>query len=64
MKLRQIILAGVVGASLLLTPMLSIAKPGNSFTDKQQGDIQVIVKEYLVQNPEILLEVSKKDLKV
>ena len=43
----------------MLNPMLASAMPVNSFSDLQKGDIQVIVKEYLVQNPEILLEVSK-----
>jgi protein-disulfide isomerase len=59
MKLRQIILAGVMGTSLVLNPMNAMAKKGNTFSTDQQDQIEVIVKEYLIKNPEILLEVSK-----
>lgn len=59
MKLRQIILAGVMGTGLVLNPVTAMAKQGNVFSSEQQGQIEVIIKDYLIKNPEILLEVSK-----
>lgn len=55
-KLRNIITAGALGVSLMAMPLVSMA---DSFTQQQQDDIKHIVKDYLIENPEILLDVSK-----
>lgn len=48
---------GALGAGLMFNSLSSVA--GNSFTPQQQNDIKSIVKSYLIENPEVLLEVSK-----
>lgn len=49
---------GLAGIGLLVGGA-SAAPTSGSFNAKQEADIQSIVKNYLVKNPEILLEVSK-----
>lgn len=60
MKLRHAVIASAMGVAMAASPLVASANfTMNSFNKKQQDDIKAIVKEYLVQNPEILLEVSK-----
>lgn len=59
MKLRQMVLATMIGAGAMLNPMSVFAEQGQTFSSDQQDQIQVIIKDYLIKNPEILLEVSK-----
>lgn len=61
MNLSRKSIVSFVGGSLLLfgTVATNAAPSNNSFNQSQQTEIKSIVKDYLVQNPEILLEVSK-----
>lgn len=44
--------------AMLLFPAMALAD--DSFTDKQRTEIGQVVRQYLLDNPEILLEVSKE----
>ncbi len=59
MKLRHMMAASVMSAGVMLNPVNVNAEQGKLFSEDQQGQIQVIIKDYLLNNPEILLEVSK-----
>ncbi len=47
-----------IAAALLLIPAAASAQ--DSFTDKQRTEIGQIVRQYLLDNPEVLVEVSKE----
>ncbi len=49
------LLAAVAAAALLMTPAPSRAQ---SFSDSQRGEIEKIIKDYLVKHPEVLEEAS------
>ncbi len=51
--------SALLAASLLLAPF-GPAQAQDSFTDKQKVEIQHIIRKYLLDNPEVLLEVSKE----
>jgi len=51
-KLRNIVMAGGVSA-LLLAPVMAAAQ---EFSDKQREELGGIIREYLIQNPEVLRE--------
>lgn len=59
MKFKQKILAGLVGVGLMAGAVSTMAAPQTNFTPAQKSEIQNIVKDYLIQNPEVLVEVSK-----
>ncbi len=49
--------AGALGVAVLSATLPALAA-NDGFTDKQRGEIEAIVRDYLVKNPEILIEVS------
>src|SRR5688500_14341930 len=51
--LRFLALAAVAAAMIMPQPALA-----QSFTEQQKGEIQKIVREYLLANPDVLEEVS------
>lgn len=59
MNLRKIAALGALCTGFVVNPTSLLAENAKAFTDAQKNEIQVIVKDYLIQNPEILLEVSK-----
>lgn len=52
----------LAGAGALTVALAAASLPAaaadNSFTDKQRSEIEAIVRDYLVRNPEVLVEVS------
>ncbi len=59
-SLVRTVMAAVFGLALAFSPMTSMAKKSKGgFNNQQQEQIKKIVKDYLIANPEILLEVSK-----
>lgn len=54
----KIIRAAALASSLLLTA--ATAQAEDSFNDKQRTEIGQIVRQYLLDNPELLIEVSKE----
>lgn len=50
--------SATLAAALLLIPAAASAQ--DSFTDKQRTEIGQIVRQYLLDNPEVLVEVSKE----
>lgn len=60
MDIKNRLLVGAMTAGLLLSPLAQAAKKAKGFDDQQKQQIQAIVKDYLIANPEILLEVSKE----
>ena len=57
-KLKQRLLVGMMGLGLMANATASLADNKGSFSPQQQTEIKSIIKNYLVQNPEVLLEVS------
>ena len=49
--------AALLSAAILFLPAAAVAA---EFTDKQREEIGAIVRDYLLKNPEILLDVSKE----
>ena len=45
---------------IVLALLLPQAAPAGEFTDKQRQEIGTIVREYLLQNPDVLLEVGQE----
>lgn len=56
--LRQFITA-VSLASVMLVPSVTSAKPKNAFSSEQKQAIENIVREYLIENPTLMLEVGE-----
>src|SRR4051812_14001316 len=48
----------ITASSMLISSSAAFAATQSSFTDQQQQEISAIVHSYLVQNPEVLIEVS------
>ena len=55
-NLRKLSIVSLLGLSLV---GFGAQAKSSSFTSQQETEIKSIVKDYLIQNPEILLEVSK-----
>ncbi len=49
----------LLGLTLLLPSMSASALPEDSFSPEQRQEIRTIIKDYLIKNPEILLDVSQ-----
>lgn len=49
--------AALAAAALLAAPAMLAARPAAAFTDAEKKEIGTIVREYLIQNPEVLQEV-------
>lgn len=54
---KSLLSAGLAGIVLLSAPTLSAAE--NKSTPMTRAEVETIVRDYLLQNPEILLEVSR-----
>ena len=59
MKLKHIALAALFAGSSMTFAQSSTA-PAQGLTPAQTQEIQVVIKNYLLNNPEILVEVSQK----
>lgn len=51
-------IAHVVATSLLATALLGSALPAAAFTDAEKKEMGEIIRQYLIENPEVLLEVQ------
>lgn len=55
MKLTRLAAAGILGVAIAIAPVVSMA----AFNAKQTQEIQQIVHNYLVKNPEVLVQASE-----
>jgi protein-disulfide isomerase len=47
-------------SQLTLAPTISVSDEASPFTPQQKQTIEKIVKDYLIQNPELMMEISKE----
>lgn len=59
MKKRTFLTAIITAAALMITTAFAAPTPPQPFTPEQTKNIQKIVRQYLIQNPQILVEVSQ-----
>lgn len=60
MKLPRILSTIAISSVVALAPQAFAAKDSNSFTPDQKKIIEQITHDYLINNPEVLVEVSQK----
>ncbi len=59
MKITNFLTASVLATSLISHAVMAEDAPAANFTDAQKKALDVIIHDYLVQNPEVLVEASK-----